>query len=207
MADETKEPQKIKCPCCGELTLTQPLDVKGVTLDEFMASIIAGTPYTHTYKMYSGSVEVTVESLSKQLSNMLFLAKQLLHNYINKLEADENPVNRAGASPIKELAGTMQLFFGVKLISIYKDKTLVKQYMPADVMQEAAAMIIKASTEGQDAFEDTVAKYIERCISPDTLSSLPDGAIKTIVVTHADIYAMMLGAGFDENFWEGIELA
>ena len=207
MADEKKEPEKIKCPCCGELTLTQPLDVKGVTLDEFLASIITGESYTHTYKMYSGSVEVTVEALSKQASNVLALCTKVLRNYIAKLEASDDEQARSAATPINELLGTLRLYFGVKTISMYKDKKLFKQYMPADAMREAAANISHAYLEGQDAFDDAVAKAIEQCLSPEVISSLPTEAVRTIVVTHADIYVLMMNAGFDENFWDGIELA
>ena len=207
MADEKKEPEKIKCPCCGELTLTQPLDVKGVTLDEFLSSIITGEPYTHTYKMYSGSVEVTVEALPKQTSNVLALCTKVLRSYITKLEASDDEHARAAAVPVNELLGTMRRYFGVKMISMYKDKKLFKQYLPADAMREAAAEISNAYLKGQDAFDDAVAKAIERCLAPETISALPVDAVENIVLTHADIYIILMNAGFDENFWEGIELA
>ena len=207
MAEETKEPKKMKCPCCGELTITQPLDVKGVTLDEFMSSIIAGVPYTHTYKMFSGTVEITVEVVSKQLANMRTAAIKLLEGYVAKMEASGEAQAAAAAAPIRELISVMHLYFGVKTITMYKNDRVVKQYTPADLMQEAAAMITKTSMESQDAFESAVAKYLEKCVSTDTISALPTEAIRTVVVTHADIYTLLLTAGFDENFWEGIELA
>ena len=53
----------VKCPCCGKLTLTKPIKVKQDQLDKFLACTLTGVPYSSTYKLYKGSLLVTVSEI------------------------------------------------------------------------------------------------------------------------------------------------
>lgn len=200
MAEEKKEPVKIKCPCCGELTLTQPVDVKSVVLDEYMAAIIAGVPFSHTYGLHNGAVKVTVESLSREQS-------VLMSNVIKRLELYKKN-GEPNSDYIHELCGVIRLYYGVTSIEMYRDKQLTKSYTPSEVMRSQAETLSKAFATGDHAtICNAVAAAIKECLSEEAISPLHDAAVQTIVVTHSDVYNILMQAGFDENFWEGIELA
>lgn len=207
MAEEKKEPVKVKCPCCGELTLTQPLDVKSAVLDEYMAAIITGVPFAHTYGLYNGSVKITVESLHHKDSILLSNTENILKEYIKNMESEGGNQVKAGVGCMKELLGTLRLYFGVTAIEMYRDKALVKSYTPSEIMRTTATDICAASLAGNSALDEAVAKATKTCLAQDATSTLPSDAIKAIVVTHGDLYNLLMDAGFDENFWAGIELA
>lgn len=208
MAEEKKEPVKVKCPCCGELTLTQPLDVKSAVLDEYMAAIITGVPFSHTYGLYNGAVKVTVESLDRANSTLLFTVTKRLEDYAKANEGKVPAGMESAFTYIKELAGVLRLYFGVTSIEMYRDKKLTKSYAPSSIMRKHAESIAAAFLTGDDkTITEAIVAAVEVCLSENTISTVPDGAIRAIVVTHADLYNLLMDAGFDENFWAGIELA
>ena len=210
MAEEkTEKVEKIKCPCCGELTLTKPVEIKSIILDEYMASIITGVPFTHTWELYNGTVKITVESLDKRGSTLLYAAVQVLEKWLAEAEKEENAKVFESSIPIvRELLGTIRLFYGVKTITILRDGKIQKQLMPSDTIRKAVDDIIEASRKKDDMeLVKTVAQAAKICCSPDTISTLSDVIVRTVVVAHADLYTLLLDAGFDTNFWAGIELA
>ena len=207
MAEEKKEPVKVKCPCCGELTLTQPLDVKSAVLDEYMAAIITGVPFSHTYGLYNGSVKITVESLSHKDSLLLSNSENILKEYRKRMEDAGGEQVKTAIGCISELEKTMRLYFSVTSIEMYRDKVLVKSYTPSEIMRNAATEIGSASLEGDVKLGNVITKATKDCLGPDATSTLPTTAVKAIVVTHGDLYNLLMDAGFDENFWAGIELA
>ena len=207
MAEEKKEPVKVKCPCCGELTLTQPLDVKSAVLDEYMAAIITGVPFSHTYGLYNGAVKVTVESLNHKDSMLLSNTETTLKEYVKRMEAEGGDQVKTSLGYIKELIKVLRLYFGVTSIEMYRDKALIKSYTPSELMRTTATDIGAASLAGDTQLSEAIAKAIKACLSQDATSTLPTAAIQAIVVTHGDLYNLLMDAGFDENFWAGIELA
>ena len=208
MAEEKKEPVKVKCPCCGELTLTQPLDVKSALLDEYMAAIITGVPFSHTYGLYNGAVKITVESLDRANTTLLFTITKRLEDYAKANEGKVPSGMESAFTYIKELAGVLKLYFGVTSIEMYRDKQLIKSYTPSAVMRSQAEAIAAALLTGDnEKAKDVITNAVDICLSENTISTVPDGAIRAIVVTHGDLYNLLMDAGFDENFWAGIELA
>ena len=206
MAEEKKEPTKIKCPCCGELTLTQPLDVKSAVLDEYMAAIITGVPFSHTYSLFNGSVKIKVESLNRADSTLISDVARHLNEYAADKEGQAEGEGDV-VTYIKELAGVLRLYFGIISINMYKNDELVKTYSPSVVMREHAKNIAAAFRDGDEKALAAIAAAVDVCLSQDVISSVPDAAIRTVVVTHGQLYNLLMEAGFDENFWEGIELA
>lgn len=205
MAEEKKEPTKIKCPCCGELTLTQPLDVKSAVLDEYMAAIITGVPFSHTYSLFGGSVRIKVESLDRANSALISDVARRLNEYA--ADKEEKATHSDIVPYIKELAGVLRLYFGVIAIDMFKDNEPVKTYAPSKIMREHAKNISEAFRETDEKLLESITAAVSVCLSQDVISSVPDAAIRTVVVTHGELYNLLMEAGFDENFWAGIELA
>jgi len=218
MADETETTQEtqenkeqlIKCPCCGKLTLQKPLDIQSTVLDEYMASIIAGEPFQHTYTVY-GNVDISVTVLSKSEGLKLYTVVQLLSSLVSAV----NPADQSDKIKLEELSAMLQLYSGVISITAHKDNRILKSYEPSKViwgicdklleMQDAIHMFVSGEANGETL--DAVLKLYEANCSEAVLSAVPDVMLRAIVRTHTDLYNILMNNGFDENFWKGIELA
>lgn len=218
MAEETKtteetqenKEQFIKCPCCGKLTLHKPLDIQSTVLDEYMASIISGVPFQHTYTVY-GNVDINVTVLSKAESLKLYTIAQLLDTLVTSI----NAADQSDKIKLEELSELLQLYAGIVSITVNKDNRVLKSYEPAKVvwnicdqileLQDAIHMFATGDANGEVL--STVLKLYEANCSEAVLSAVPDVMLRAIARTHTDLYNILMNNGFDENFWKGIELA
>lgn len=203
MAEETtenkeiKEPEMIKCPCCGELTLRKPLDIKSIILDEYMASIITGVPFAHTYTVYD-SIDITVEIPAKKDAQFMLAAVQKLNHlaYTNNDPKDEDI-----APKLRDAAGLIQTYGTVLSIVTRKDKQVVKSYTPSEAVRDFCAAIKDMNNDKQ-----LILEAYEELNTPEALSAVPDMMLRAITDTHDHVYKILLDTGFNETFWKGIEL-
>lgn len=203
MAEETTEtkeiktPEMIKCPCCGELTLRKPLDIKSIILDEYMASIITGVPFAHTYTVYD-SIDITVEIPAKKDAQFMLAAVQKLHHlaYTNNDPKDEDI-----APKLRDAAGLIQTYGTVLSIVTRKDKQVVKSYTPSEAVRDFCAAIKDMNNDKQ-----LILEAYEELNTPEVLSAVPDMMLRAITDTHDHVYKILLDTGFNETFWKGIEL-
>jgi len=205
--EEKKQVEKIKCPCCGELTLTKPVEIKSIILDEYMASIITGVPFTHTWELYNGTVKMTVESLDKTTSATLASAVGSIDEWIKKAEEGDFVDAAKYIPPARTLRDTYRMYCSIKDITILRDGKIQKQFMPADTIRDSMKKLVDAASTTFSDFSKTIEEQYKKCVEPAVLSTLSDVIIRTVVVTHADLYTLLLDNGFDTNFWAGIELA
>ena len=207
---EEQNEKFVKCPCCGELTLRRPLDIKSSILDEYMASIISGVPFQHTYTLHN-SLDVTATVLVKAEKTKIFNALQLLIT-VSKTIGEADPTNR---TKIDELAATIELYCYIAEIKARKDNQIVASFQPAskisdvcDAINDMQPLVLLYATSGEDkgVIADLVSLYDNDC-SEKLLSAVPDVMLKAIVRTHTDLYNILMSESFDSNFWKGIELA
>ena len=192
---EIKEPEMIKCPCCGEMTLRKPLEIKSIVLDEYMASIITGVPFSHTYTLHD-TIDVTVEMPLKK--ELLMLQRAVSH--LDKLRAEVK--DQEIQDKLRAASVMVQVYGGITSIVTHKDGKIVKTYMPAEAVQQFVSQL--------KDFGDDVALICEAYESvdiADNMSTIPEVMLNAIVRTHGDVYRVLLDTGFNETFWRGIELA
>ena len=197
-ATETKE-ELIKCPCCGELTLRKPLDTSkmGIVLDEYMASIISGVPFTHTYTVYD-NIDVTVEVPLKREAQALYRSVQKLE----KLRADVLAEDKDKADKLRDAAVMVQLYSNITSIVTKREGKQVKMYTPAEAVKNFLSTV---KDVGDNV--DLIIESYETADVPENLSTLPELMLQAILTTHRDMYNVLMDTGFNENFWKGIELA
>ena len=205
MAEETtetkeiKEPEMIKCPCCGELTLRKPLDIKSIILDEYMASIITGVPFSHTYTVYD-SIDITVEIPAKKDAQFMLAAVQKLNRLASAAYSDLKEEEEI-APKLRNAAGLIQTYGTVLSIVTRKDKQVVKSYTPSEAVREFCAAIKDMNNDKQ-----LIMEAYEELNTPEVLSAVPDMMLRAITDTHDHVYKILLDTGFNETFWKGIEL-
>lgn len=199
MAEETKPTEAkeefIKCPCCGELTLRKPLDIKSIVLDEYMSSIITGVPFSHTYTVHD-TIDITVEIPEQLVKQKVFVAVQK----IDRLAALEQNLDKA--TILKAISLTVSSYGYITTIATKNKGQIVKSYTPAAVIR---AFCDKLVDLGDDV--DTIIKLYNETATPENLSSLPDIMVRAVARTHDDVYNILLDTGFNSTFWKGIELA
>lgn len=204
---ETKE-ELIKCPCCGEMTLRKPLDTSkmGIVLDEYMASIISGVPFTHTYTVYD-NIDITVEVPLKREAQALHRAVQNLEQLrstqmVTPLTEGINPGAKDKADKLRDAAMMVQVYANITSIVTKKDGRTVKMYTPAEIVKTFLSTVKDVGNN----IELIVESY-ETADTPDNLSTVPELMLQAITATHARMYQVLMDTGFNENFWKGIELA
>jgi hypothetical protein len=195
---ETKEEQVIKCPCCGKMTLQKPLEIKSLVLDEYMASIITGVPFAHTYTVHD-SIDITVEMPSKKDAQFMYTATKRLAQLASTLgKPEEAELNEKLRSAI----GMIQTYGTITSIVTRKGDKMVKSYTPSEAVREFCSAIKDLGPDKkliEDAYEEKN--------TPEILSAVPDLMLRAIVDTHDKVYKILLDTGFNETFWKGIELA
>ena len=191
---ETKE-EFIKCPCCGELTLRKPLDIKSIVLDEYMSSIITGVPFSHTYTVHD-TIDITVEIPEQLVRRNIFIATQK----IDQLAALEKDLDKA--TILKNISLTIQSY-GYIITIITKNKgQVVKSYEPAVAIRDFCKELAELGDN-----VDAIIDAFDKVAVPEKLSAVPDVMIRAVAKTHDDVYNILMNNGFDSTFWKGIELA
>lgn len=198
MSDEPKEPKKIKCPCCGQLTLTPPLDINTELTDHYLSCIMTGVPFHHTYPLYDGKIKITISVLSSE--DMLTIDSAV--TFIkDKLDSTNNDV-------YDQLGGMIRAYAFVSNVECVGKTT--KVYTPASSMLSCAQDVLKLRVSDEpdigltpEAAEELLKKYKNN----DILSPLPFPMLEAVCKTHITIYNILTETGFDPNFWKGIELA
>ena len=213
-AEEKKE-QKIKCPCCGETTLTKPLDIPSPILDEYLSSILSGVSFSHTYPLYGGKLEVTAVILDKQASRKRISILQMLTDL--KRSVGTSDVRKI--TLIEDLQGVINLYYNIQTINTYVDKKLMSSFEPSAKINSLFDAILDNQQyvyhyvrqdytgEDKDKIFDILQELYATYCTDTVLSSVPHLMLQAVVTTHSDLYNILLESGFDENFWHGIELA
>lgn len=201
-AETPKERTASICPCCGQPTLPYPVKhIPDDLADQFMACLLSGTPFTHTYPLYNGRVLITVTQMTAQARDIV---EQLLHD-IDRLV--DSGVSIEGVS-FDNMKGIVRTLISVNSIEIKANGT-VKVFQPAENLRKALATFrsLEPGDVESAAMKEKVAGIYRSLTDPSEVSGIPPAQIMTTVEAHARLLTLLMDAGFDENFWAGIELA
>lgn len=201
--DAPKAPEFITCPCCRKPTLVKPLELSGPVLDHYMACLVSGTPFSHTYPIYKGKLEITATRLSKEQEQKVLMAS----NVITQCEARLPEIS----SVIRELNNMIKLYCCIKEIKLNAGD--LKAFYPQDAVfvvcdgLTGIRMDILSNTISNEDLTEKLNNWYKTLVSPSVLSAVPSTMIAGVVETHSQLYYILLESGFDVNFWTGIELA
>lgn len=197
-----KKPEFITCPCCGKPTLVKPLELSGPVLDHYMSCLISGVPFSHTYPVYKGKLEITVTRLSKEQEQTVKAVNAVLEN-CEKLLSDN-------LNTVRELAQIIKLYVSIKDIRVMSAS---KVCYPQDIVLDVCSKILELRI---DILADTidhadllakVNSFLKILMNPEVMSAVPSSMLAAVVETHSHLFYILMDSGFDVNFWKGIELA
>jgi len=184
----------MRCPCCGEMTLHKPLEVKSIVLDEYMSSIITGVPFSHTYTLHD-SIDVTVEVPLKKDALMLQRALKQLEKLRTAAKSQEE------SDKLRAAWSMIQVYGNIVSIVTRKDNATVNTYFPSECIKQFVSAI-----KDMDGNIDLIIEAYESCDTTENMSTIPEIMLNAIVKTHGDVYRVLMDTGFNETFWKGIEL-
>ena len=189
--EEQKEKKErfTTCPCCGKETLKLPIKVDENELDKYVACMATGEPYTKTYSLYKGAVEVLVTEPSDVVKDKM----NLLASKFSFL--DEGTV--------KDIANNfiMRLFTLLPVLSITikkgEDKPETK-----DVKSVTGPLLDEALEHIKDA--EWLDKAYQRLVDPALVSGVTKTVLDRVVAKHTETCMLLQNSGFDPNFFAGI---
>lgn len=190
------------CPCCHKPTLPYPMThVPDALADQYMACLVSGTPFMHTYPLYNGKVKITVTQMTSELRSIV---ERLLHAF-DRLADSGVAVDGISFDMLK---GVVRSLISVPSIEITVG-AVVKVFQPQAAVRKALEAFDKLAPGDVDspAVADTVRGVYRSLTNPAEVSGVPPLQIMTTIEAHARLLDVLMDAGFDENFWAGIELA
>lgn len=190
------------CPCCHQPTLPYPVThIPDELADQFMACLISGTPFIHTYPLYNGKVKITVTQMTAELRTIV---EQLLHA-IDRLVDSGFTVEGVSFDTMKGVARSL---ISVQSIEISAGD-MVKTFQPQAVVRRALEAFNSLAPGDIDSAQavDTVRGVFRSFTDPSEVSGVPPIQILTTIEAHARLLDVLMDSGFDANFWAGIELA
>lgn len=208
MADETtaptekkEEPKMATCPCCGQETIKRPVKVDGKIIDDYLASIMTGVPFSHTFPMFDGRLKITVSVADKQEGLVLYRFVFMTEPFAQE------------SSTVRDFLGLVNTYCSIRKIIVTKGEDQ-NVYMPAEHVIAACRKIVDvwekedlAKEEKKKAeFLQALQTAYNELIVPAVVSSTPMLILNRILTDFRTIESLLLEAGFDENFWKGIEL-
>lgn len=190
------------CPCCGKPTIKKPIKVDSKIVDDYMASIITGVPFNHTFEMFDGKLRITVSSADREEGRVLYSFVFLVEPY------------SAEYSVLRDLLGVINAYCNITKITVSSMSNGDKIYFPAKHIVDTCKKLVEKwdglditeKGKKEELIEDAKNIY-QAMISQDVLSSTPPMIIQRVSNDFRALETIMMEAGFDENFWKGIELA
>lgn len=198
---EKKEPEMAACPCCGQPTLKKPVKVDGKIVDDYLSSIMTGVPFNHMFSMFEGKLRITVSVANREEGRKLYRFVMLVEPFAKDY------------SSIQDLLGLVNTYCSISKIEV-KDKNKDSHiYYPSQHVTEKCSELLDKwdfknlhQNENMDAFLEDVKQIYKELSNTEILSSTPPSILTHVINDFRALETIMLEAGFDENFWKGIEL-
>lgn len=200
MPDEEKQENAI-CPCCGQPTLKKPVRIDGKIVDEYLAGIITGEPFSHTFEMFDGRLNITCSMTSRDDGLVFWRFLHFVEPY------------KSEATFIQDLLGLVSAYCGIKKIAVKGKDDTAKTYEPAEKILAECKLFLNewetvplADADKKHSFVEALGLLYDNLKQTDVTSSTPPVILSRVNSDFRALETVMLEAGFDENFWKGIEL-
>ena len=188
MEEEKKEPMLLKCPCCGKLTLEEPVKVKDTELDKYVACMLTGEPYSRSYELYKGLLTITATELSDPLKDKM----NLLTSKFSMLQDGE----------LKDIANT----FITRLFTLIPITTIAVKEGDENKLVDVRGIVEPLLNEALQHIEDKewLKKAYDKMCAKETVLGISKNILDKVVAKHLENCLLLQDSGFDTNFFEGI---
>lgn len=171
------EESAVICERCGHVKGEKPHVTEAVK-KEYIRSILSEKPFSHTYALYDGAVEITFEGLRGTFQRD---QDTRFEHYLTIYEADS-----AKKEKYKKLLLCASTLRQVVCISEGKRSTLF--------MQSAEEAHTKLNDD-MDKFDDEIANKMDQIMCAH---------VKELSLAFSQLCVSLMQVGFDLNFWKGV---
>lgn len=197
---EEKDDNMPICPCCGKKMDKKPINLDSKVVDDYLASIMTGVPFSHTFELFNGRLTITVSALDKQEGLALYRFVLLVEPF------------GTTSTVIQDFLGIVNMYSFIRRIVVKKDDDQ-KVYIPAEHIFNECRKLVDIWEKEDLTNEEKKAEFLQKLqdvynelTAPDILSSTPLIILNRALNDYKAVETLLLQAGFDENFWKGIEL-
>lgn len=195
----------VHCPCCGKPTLKKPVKPGDELLDQWLACTATGVPFSHVYSLYGGRVTVTAVQPDATAGARVAAALSAIDR-----AKDIADFTELSESDLSALANAIRLFSCVREIAF--TSPVQKKFDTGAAADQAIGMLVEAlpmqrASAGQETWAGKLKSAYAVMTDKANISTLPTGVLLAVGQTHAQITDILMSAGFDRDFWQGIELA
>ena len=182
MAEDTEK--LMTCPCCGKLTLELPVKVKEAEMDHYTACLMTGQPYSKTYKLFKGKLQITVTALTDATRDKM----NLLMSKFTLIEDDS----------IKDIANLfiVRLFAMLPVVSINKEKEGIS------LQATVSSMLDEALSKYND--KEWLEKNYKLLLDSKLTGGISKDIIDKVCAKHLQNAVMLRDSGFDPDFFTDI---
>lgn len=209
MADETtapaeeKDENKTTCPCCGKTTLIRPVKVDGKIVDDYLACIMTGVPFSHQFNLFDGKLQISAGVIGREEGIKLYSLVFMLDPFAEKSNA------------IRDFIGILNMYINIKQVIVKtSEKDDPNVYFPAKHIMESCTKLLDKwehedlhDEEKKTEFIKDVQQEYDMLSSAEVLSATPVPILARLIGDFRTLESILLETGFDENFWKGIKLA
>lgn len=186
---ESKKENKLICPCCGQRTLNQSLQLSQDIMDYYISCIMTGQPFIRQYKAYEGKIRITVSNFTDKLSNHALKAA----DYINKAQIDI-----ATKQTAKYITHRLLVIPSISVSNKGQGKTFK--------VQQQVIKAIEVMLSNQD-YNSGVQAYIQAITSSDICTGLPAKLLDQVTHYHSELLNRLVQKGFDQSFCASIQFS
>ena len=201
---DTVEDGTIICPCCGKKTLHKPLKLDPEWMDQYMACMLTGEPYSREYTLYNGAISITVTSLSSELAERVSSALVDMEGF------DELSGEPAAIDAARQLLQVYSMIPEIRITT--KGKTATFRPLEAvNAVLDSVRDIRKRLDDKELGDVDVKALMRDKISLPmkdvKKLSGLPVSSLRSIILIHDQMLRVLTESAFDQSFWSRIKLA
>lgn len=201
---DTVEDGTIICPCCGKKTLHKPLKLDPEWMDQYMACMLTGEPYSREYTLYNGAISITVTSLSSELAERVSSALADMEGF-DELSGEPTAIDAA-----RQLLQVYSMIPEIRITT--KGKTAT--FRPLEVVNAVLDNVhdIRKKLDNKELGDVDVPALMRDKISlpmkdVKKLSGLPVSSLRSIILIHDQMLRVLTESAFDQSFWSRIKLA
>lgn len=188
--EQTNIDTLLTCPCCGKQTMKVPATIDQVSKQEFLAAILTGTQYTHTYNLFNGDLSITIRQISNKVRDKLI---HIANKGLLIEDAEEQHYLNIIMSRLYKLSSIVSI-----TVSTQGDSSKFKVYNIEQVVSDTIDKLINYTDKTQ------LSAINEHIVDPANVSSVPVYIIDKVLQTHTNQVAVLVQSGFDETFQKGI---
>lgn len=197
--------QAVKCPCCGQKTLKSPPDkLPQAVVDSYMASIMTGVPFSHIYVLYDGKVKINCSILKPSIAQQLrAFSSKVYKLHIKPQAQNKDPQDLSMQMRIANILYWLGFMASIKQVEVRRqgfEYTTIK-------VQDNIIRLLQDFTASTLGLNDLLDQLEAKLADAQIVSGLPKAVLDKVSSTHLEVYKLLIDAGFDANFWSGIQLS